>query len=165
MYFESSGHGSLYVSPSSLPALEAIPVKSPSVELLLCLFQLSNNNPKGDAFRNYLVFELCQCYLGLSNGQLCSNYKTFNKVSVKVPAKQKHQMVITKDEKTVLSPEGVARVVHRLKTENADCEVIVRASATEDVVRINVQSLRPREELLSIAQAIEEAVRGCPELN
>jgi len=39
------------------------------------LFGLSNNNPKGDAFRNMLVAELCQQYLKLEHHELFEAYR------------------------------------------------------------------------------------------
>lgn len=115
------------------------------------MFRLSCNNPKGDAFRNLLVLELCQRYLAISNQQLLSIYQDFNLVSKKVEVANNLALATNSDETEIIEPTSFSLQLRDIKLKNEDCSIIVRSSTTEPVVRITLQGLRSQNQLLSLA--------------
>ena len=76
---------------------------------------MCNNNPKGDAFRNLLVVELCQRYLQIPSDQLFDFYKSYNFVDIKVTVDNNLALITTPDETTVIMPPTLAAKVEHKK--------------------------------------------------
>lgn len=110
---------------------------------MLCMFRLCNNNPKGDGFRNFLVFELCQRYLGFENDRLFEFYHEYQLIERKVKVSNNRALETNFNETEVTGPTALAEQLRDFKQQHQDCMIIVRFSTSEPVVKVTIQSLRP----------------------
>lgn len=127
IYFESNGHGSVIINNDH------------NIEELSIL-RLLFNQIIGDAIMNLIGVTYILHHLQLSISQFSNLYKDRDSLLIKVHVKDKNIYKTTYDQTTLLEPIEIANTIDSIMKSYPGCRSIVRASGTEDVVRLYVEN-------------------------
>jgi len=142
IYWEANGHGTILFAENTVSLLrETIEQNSAeqTKKAALCLLALSSiaNQATGDGICNFILAEALLKFMGWQHlasweslyDDLPNCYKALN-------VRHKELIKTTDQERTLLSPESVSKVIKRFSDSKPSYRFLVRPSGTEDVVRL-----------------------------
>jgi len=143
VYFEANGHGTVLFSPTALALLENHEASSPAQHSALeSLRGLSNliNQTVGDALSDLLFVEAILASKGWGPSEWDSAYTDLPNRLFKKVVKDRSLFVTTDAERKLVKPEGLQEKIDELVAKYSDGRAFVRASGTEDLVRIYAEA-------------------------
>lgn len=159
VYFEPNGHGSCYFSPKALRNIgKGSTPECRKLQILARMFDPS----VGDAFANFLVFEL------LGNFEI-DLYEEFPTRDLVVRVEDKN-VLVTDLQNEVVRPEAMQGRINELLRKFKG-KGFVRASGTENCIRMHVEAREQStadELCVNIAQIVYDMCGGigdCPEIS
>jgi phosphoacetylglucosamine mutase len=141
VYFEANGHGTVLFSPQTLKRIHNAQPESPAqLEALTTLRGLADliNQTVGDAISDFLLVETILAHKEWTVREWLSTYTDMpNKLS-KQAVKDRSVFVTVPEsaERKLQEPKGLQEYIDRVVAKYKDGRCFVRASGTEDVVRI-----------------------------
>lgn len=139
VYFEANGHGTVLFDCDTIESLRAIPVTSPvqkqSVDILLALSDLINQTV-GDAISDLLMVLVILAIRNWSPAQWDASYTELPNRLLKCNVRDRTMFSTTDAERRLVSPEDLQPKLDNLMTQYPQSRTFVRASGTEDVVRV-----------------------------
>lgn len=143
IYFEANGHGTVLFSPAFLSAIASHEAQSPAqktaLDSLAALTDLINQTV-GDALSDLLMVEVILAHKGWSPKEWDSTYTDLPNRLVKVEVKDRTIFVTTDAERKLVNPEGLQEKIDALVGKYKLGRAFVRASGTENVVRVYSES-------------------------
>lgn len=137
LYFETNGHGTITISQKFFNILSNLG-ENPYANLLSSWVSLTNEFC-GDAMRNLLLIEGALSILSITPVEWNSLfYQEYPYKNGKVYGLNKSILQVTQEDRMITSPIGLQEAIQKL-TEQHGGRVIVRASGTEDLIRIYVE--------------------------
>ncbi|GAO51668.1 Phosphoacetylglucosamine mutase [Saitoella complicata NRRL Y-17804] len=143
VYFEANGHGTVLFSPTSLSIIEAAKPQSPAQHTALqSLRALSDliNQTVGDALSDLLMVEAILAHKGWGPKEWDGAYTDLPNRLVRVVVKDRHAFTTTDAERRLVSPAGIQDRVDALVAKYKGGRAFVRASGTEDAVRVYAEA-------------------------
>lgn len=134
VYFEANGHGTVLFNDSAISKLE----KEGQSEIL-ALAKLVNQTV-GDAFSDMLAVEAVLYLLDWSIETWAAMYSDYPNRLMKVKIANRADIQVTNAERTCLAPAGLQDKLDALVAPVANGRSFVRASGTEDVVRVYAEA-------------------------
>ncbi|EPY49676.1 N-acetylglucosamine-phosphate mutase [Schizosaccharomyces cryophilus OY26] len=148
VYFEANGHGTVLFSQGCLhklhnPSTEQSNTETAAIDALLQLSQLINQ-AIGDALSDMLaVLSVLGSLLWDATGWL-SMYDDLPNKLVKVKVADRSVFVTTDAERRLVKPVGLQEKIDNLVASYEDSRSFVRASGTEDAVRVYAEAKTPK---------------------
>lgn len=134
VYFEANGHGTVLFNDSAIAKLE----KEGHSEIL-ALAKLVNQTV-GDAFSDMLAVEAVLYLLNWSIEDWAAMYSDYPNRLMKVKIANRADIQVTNAERTCITPAGLQDKLNSLVATVANGRSFVRASGTEDVVRVYAEA-------------------------
>ena len=165
IYFEANGHGTVLFKPEWVERVRKLASgtegtkgteDSGVVECVLALVELVNQCV-GDAISDLLLVEVALFTLGWSLAQWTAIYTDLPSSMLKVRVKDRSVITTSNAERTCVTPEGLQAEVDRLVGSGEGRRAFVRASGTEDIVRVYAEA-PTREEVDVLAKQVCDAV-------
>ena len=186
IYFEANGHGTVIFNDDYLEKLEALlknqkflldapalaekpEVKKDLEDYLKFLDFYVNicrlSNPSvGDAICVFLLFELALFYLKKNYNDTLAMYIDLESLTSKIAVKTKENLQVNDIEDKVVKPEGLQNAIEKVIEKHKGKKAFLRASGTENVLRLHVEA-ESKEQVLAITAEINELVIGNKDLN
>ncbi|XP_063972227.1 phosphoacetylglucosamine mutase [Diachasmimorpha longicaudata] len=142
VYFEANGHGTVVVKPSTLEAITAasqttvLPEKCQTAALKLKNLIDVVNQTVGDALSDMLVVEAILYARGWDITTWEKSYTDLPNRQLKVKVQDRNVVETTDAARTCTSPPGLQDKINELVARYHKGRSFVRASGTEDVVRV-----------------------------
>ncbi|KAI7464751.1 N-acetylglucosamine-phosphate mutase [Hortaea werneckii] len=141
VYFEANGHGTVLFNPRALKAIRKHEPQSPAqLEALETLKALADliNQTVGDALSDLLLVEAILAYKDWTVAEWLATYTDLpNKLAkVLVRDRSEYRTVLGTAERKLESPEGLQARIEEVVRKYKDGRCFVRASGTEDAVRV-----------------------------
>lgn len=162
IYFEANGHGTVLFDPQAVATLKSFKVSSPAqksaIESLLALGDLINQTV-GDALSDLLLVLAILTIQDLSPSDWDSAYTDLPNRLSKVEVKDRTMFKTTDAERRLLSPPELQANIDSLVQKFSQGRSFVRASGTENVVRIYAEAstrLQADELALKVAHLLEQ---------
>nr|AAS21455.1 phosphoacetylglucosamine mutase [Oikopleura dioica] len=134
VYFEANGHGTVLFNDSAIAKLE----KEGHSEIL-ALAKLVNQTV-GDAFSDMLAVEAVLYLLNWGIEDWAAMYSDYPNRLMKVKIANRADIQVTNAERTCIAPAGLQDKLDSLVATVANGRSFVRASGTEDVVRVYAEA-------------------------
>ena len=161
VYFEANGHGTVLFSPSALRAIRTHEPKSPAqqsaLETLAALVDLINQTV-GDALSDMLLVEVILAHKSWSTEEWTNTYKDLPNLLLKTDVKDKSVFTTTDAERRLESPKGLQQEIDALVERYSKGRSFVRASGTEEAVRVYAEA-SSKGEAEDLGHKVRELVR------
>lgn len=164
VYFEANGHGTVCFSDKAAkaireyqPATDDDGVEQRAHTVLLALLDLINQTV-GDAISDLLVILAILYHLDLTPARWNAAYSDLPNKLIKVVVPDRTIFKTTDAERKLVAPEGLQARIDELVAQYQDGRSFVRASGTEDAVRVYAEArTRPdADELVAKVGALVE---------
>jgi len=162
IYFEANGHGTVLFSPAAIDKLK----NEKQAEVLL-LAQLINQTV-GDAFSDLFAIEAVLHLLNYSVQDWYKMYSDFPNRLMKVRIANRADISVTNAERTCVAPAGLQDAINAEVAKVKNGRSFVRASGTEDVVRVYAEAETQAEAdqlAVTVCQLVYKMANGqgeCP---
>lgn len=143
VYFEANGHGTVIFSPDAEQRLFSYTASNDGeAEALHVLQQFTKliNQTVGDAIADMLAVLAILYYLKLSPEEWDKEYTDLPNKLVKVVVPDRTVFKTANAERTLVSPAGVQDLIDQLVSKFSQGRSFVRASGTEDAVRVYAEA-------------------------
>ncbi|PNS17149.1 Phosphoacetylglucosamine mutase [Sphaceloma murrayae] len=163
VYFEANGHGTVLFSENFHRILAnhepASPAQQDARDILLGLTDLVNQTT-GDALSDMLLVEAVLAHKAWTCTEWFNTYHDLPNIlaRVEVPDRNAFKTVEGTAERKLASPSGLQEVIDGLVVKYTDARSFVRASGTEDAVRVYAEA-RTNAEAEDLCKAVEQVVR------
>ncbi|KAK9453798.1 hypothetical protein V1511DRAFT_462092 [Dipodascopsis uninucleata] len=148
VYFEANGHGTVLFSPSASRALKEYEAHSPgekaAIDTLIALYNLINQ-AIGDAVSDLLLVLVILVDKALGPQEWISTYTDLPNRLAKVVVKDRHAFKSEDAERKLVEPKGIQPQIDDLMKKYKNGRSFVRASGTEDVVRVYAEAATRHE--------------------
>ncbi|KAG7194848.1 Phosphoacetylglucosamine Mutase [Scheffersomyces spartinae] len=162
IYFEANGHGTVVFSKEGEAKLfDYKPQNEVELKALIALQQFSKliNQTVGDAISDLLVVLMILNYLKLSPDQWDNSYEDLPNKLIKVIVPDRYLFKTTNAERTLVEPVGLQEKIDELVKKYPDGRSFVRASGTEDAVRVYAEA-STREGVNELVQLVGQLVEN-----
>ncbi|KAI9892391.1 MAG: Phosphoacetylglucosamine Mutase [Vezdaea aestivalis] len=162
VYFEANGHGTVLISPRAIKVLRSHEPQSPAqANALETLFALSEliNQTVGDALSDLLFVETVLAHKGWGPQAWEGTYTDLPNRLVRVEVADRGVFKTTDAERRLESPAGLQDKIDELVGRYRGGRSFVRASGTEDAVRVYAEATT-KNEADELANHVAELVRG-----
>lgn len=164
VYFEANGHGTVLFSPEAYRTIHTREPKSPGeADALLTLIGLTAliNQTTGDALSD---MHLVEAVLANKSWTCEEWYKTYDDLpnrlaKVEVPDRNAFKTVEGTAERQLESPAGAQAEIDALVLKYTDGRAFVRASGTEDAVRVYAEA-HHESEAEDLCRGVQQIVRS-----
>lgn len=161
VYFEANGHGTVVFSDVAMKRILKYEPKSPAqsaaLETLRALTDLINQ-AVGDALSDLLLVEVILAHKGWTPKEWDLTYTDLPNRLVTVKVRDRNVFKAVDAERKLESPPGVQAQIDDLVGKYKNARSFVRASGTEDVVRVYAEAAT-RGEADDLAQKVDAIVR------
>ncbi|CAG9118744.1 unnamed protein product [Plutella xylostella] len=167
VYFEANGHGTVVYSGKTKEAVRKIfeegdQEQRKAASILLDIIDMTNETV-GDALSDLFLVETALCARGINTKQWMQLYDDLPCQLMKLSVKDRNVVTTADADRQCTSPEGLQSRIDELVATVPSGRSFVRASGTEDVVRVyaeadtqeNVQKLA-----VQVAQAVYDLAGG-----
>ncbi|GAM88073.1 hypothetical protein ANO11243_061030 [Dothideomycetidae sp. 11243] len=163
VYFEANGHGTVLFSENAQKVIHTYEPASPAeADALATLIGLTDliNQTVGDALSDMLLVEAVLAHKNWSCTEWFHTYKDLpNRLArVEVEDRNAFKTVPGTAERKLASPAGAQQAIDALVVKYSDARSFVRASGTEDAVRVYAEA-RTTAESQDLCRAVEQVVR------
>lgn len=158
VYFEANGHGTvvfLAQAEESIAGYEPQTEQEKNAILVLKAFTRLINQTVGDAILDLLGVMAALQYLGRSFEDWAADYDDLPSRLVRVVVKDRSVFQTTNAERTLVSPPGIQDKINGLVSQYPNARSFVRASGTEDAVRVYAEADTP-ENVRELADAVSK---------
>ncbi|KAI9008789.1 hypothetical protein CLU79DRAFT_776347 [Phycomyces nitens] len=166
VYFEANGHGTVLFSPEALNTIKTTEAKTPAqkhaIDQLQALTELINQTV-GDAISDMLLVETILTNRQWTCEEWNQAYTDLPNRLVKVVVEDRHIFKTTNAERQLVEPAGLQAEIDALVAKYPNGRSFVRASGTEDAVRVYAEASTRAEtdELASkVAQLVYDRAGG-----
>ncbi|CAO3690019.1 hypothetical protein G6F70_003402 [Rhizopus microsporus] len=166
VYFEANGHGTVLFSPDALSTINTAEAESPAqnqaITQLRALTELINQTV-GDAISDMLLVEAILTNLQWSLEEWDQAYTDLPNRLVKVVVSDRHIFKTTNAERQLVEPAGLQAEIDALVAKYANGRSFVRASGTEDAVRVYAEAATRAETddlAFKVAQLVYDRAGG-----
>lgn len=139
VYFEANGHGTVLFDKSTVESLKTIDIESPaqkqSIDILLALSDLINQTV-GDAISDLLMVLVILAIRNWTPAQWDSCYTELANRLLKCNVRDRTMFTTTDAERRLVTPEELQPKLDQIMKQYPQSRTFVRASGTEDVVRV-----------------------------
>ncbi|RUS20213.1 hypothetical protein BC937DRAFT_86171 [Endogone sp. FLAS-F59071] len=160
VYFEANGHGTVLFSPEALQNIRSAegrtPAQSTAIVQLRALTELINQTV-GDALSDLLLVETILTHRQWSLKEWDQAYTDLPNRLVKVVVANRHIFKTTNAERQLVEPVGLQAEIDALVAKYTNGRSFVRASGTEDAVRVYAEAAT-RAETDELAFRVAELV-------
>ncbi|KAI8140931.1 hypothetical protein BJV82DRAFT_621625 [Fennellomyces sp. T-0311] len=156
VYFEANGHGTVLFSPAALHTINTVEAKTPAQQQAIKQLQAVTdviNQTVGDAISDMLLVETILTNRQWGPQEWDQAYTDLPNRLVKVVVADRNIFKTTNAERTLVEPEGLQAKIDEHVAKYADGRSFVRASGTEDAVRVYAEAAT-RAECDELAQKI-----------
>ncbi|OIR58461.1 MAG: phosphoacetylglucosamine mutase [Amphiamblys sp. WSBS2006] len=160
VYFEANGHGTVLFSEktrSEIGRRGDTAAQSEARDRLGCVAALMSQKV-GDAVSNILLTEAILC-TSVSLENWAGLYTELPCKQVKLPARDRSVFCVGEDEARLLRPAGLQKEIDEVVSWSRCARAFIRASGTEDVVRLYVEA-ETESRVSEIAETLCEIVAG-----
>ncbi|NXN14159.1 AGM1 mutase, partial [Indicator maculatus] len=145
VYFEANGHGTVLFSKAAETKIRQLAKEEKDAEKREAAKVLENtidliNQTVGDAISDMLVIEAILALKGLTVQQWDAIYTDLPNRLLKVQVADRRVISTADAERRAVSPAGLQQRIEALVSRHRRARAFVRASGTEDVVRIYAES-------------------------
>lgn len=163
VYFEANGHGTVLFSESALKTMHTYEPTSPAqADALNTLIGLTDliNQTVGDALSDMLLVEAVLAHKNWTCTEWFHTYSDLpNRLArVEVDDRNAFKTVPGTAERKLAAPAGVQEAIDKLVVKYTDARSFVRASGTEDAVRVYAEA-RTTAESQDLCRAVEQVVK------
>ncbi|KAK9478713.1 hypothetical protein V1514DRAFT_330212 [Lipomyces japonicus] len=162
VYFEANGHGTVLFSSNAVKTLESFEAHSPgqqsAVSTLLALQDLINQTV-GDALSDLLLVVAILVHKAWGPQEWDLAYTDLPNRLVRVVVKDRHAFKTENAERKLVEPVGVQPIIDDLVKKYKNGRSFVRASGTEDAVRVYAEAAT-RLEADELALKVSELLKG-----
>lgn len=158
VYFEANGHGTVVFAPEAeakIFAHKSADNKEEKALTILRQFTKLINQCVGDAISDLLAVLIICHYLQLSPDDWNKSYTDLPNRLTKVIVADRSIFKTTNAERTLVEPAGLQEKIDDLVSQFQDARCFVRASGTEDAVRVYAEAASP-EGAVSLAAQVGE---------
>lgn len=165
VYFEANGHGTVLFANSALETLARHEPQSPAqktaIENLQALTELINQTV-GDALSDLLLVEVILAHKSWGPREWNNEYTDLPNRLVRIEVPDRAQFKAVDAERRLEKPEGVQEEIDKLVAKYAQGRSFVRASGTEDAVRVYAEAAT-RSEADDLAHKVSFLVKQASE--
>jgi len=159
IYFEANGHGTIWVSSR---AKEEISASNNEAGLHLKQILKILNNYTGDAISDILIVETILDFYDMNIESWYKFYDDRPNSLIKVEVKDRNLIETTNAARTCTKPVGLQDYIDSLiKTSSSQARTFVRASGTENVVRIYAEAKTQKEADEIASKVAEKVIEMC----
>ncbi|KAG1147130.1 hypothetical protein G6F37_007395 [Rhizopus arrhizus] len=166
VYFEANGHGTVLFNPHALTTISAAEAETPAqnqaISQLKSLTELINQTV-GDAISDMLLVEAILTNLQWSLEEWDQAYTDLPNRLVKVVVSDRHIFKTTNAERQLVEPAGLQAEIDALVAKYSSGRSFVRASGTEDAVRVYAEAATRAETddlAFKVAQLVYDRAGG-----
>ncbi|KAI9484005.1 MAG: hypothetical protein EXX96DRAFT_560455 [Benjaminiella poitrasii] len=166
VYFEANGHGTVLFSPDALNTIKTVEAKTPAqkqaIAQLAALTDLINQTV-GDAISDMLLVEAILTSRQWSLEEWDQAYTDLPNRLVKVVVSDRHVFKTTNAERQLVEPVGLQAEIDTLVAKYSNGRSFVRASGTEDAVRVYAEAATRAETddlAFKVAQLVYDRAGG-----
>ncbi|KAI8875261.1 Phosphoacetylglucosamine mutase [Backusella circina FSU 941] len=166
VYFEANGHGTVLFSPDALNTIKTVEAKNPAqkhaISQLQALTELINQTV-GDAISDMLLVETILTNRQWSLEEWDQAYTDLPNRLVKVVVADRHIFKTTNAERQLVEPVGLQAEIDGLVAKYSNGRSFVRASGTEDAVRVYAEAATRAETddlAFKVAQLVYDLAGG-----
>ncbi|KAI7904332.1 uncharacterized protein BX663DRAFT_560024 [Cokeromyces recurvatus] len=166
VYFEANGHGTVLFSPDALNTIKTAEAKTPAqkqaITQLAALTDLINQTV-GDAISDMLLVEAILTSRQWSLEEWDQAYTDLPNRLVKVVVSDRHIFKTTNAERQLVEPVGLQAEIDSLVAKYSKGRSFVRASGTEDAVRVYAEAATRAETddlAFKVAQLVYDRAGG-----
>lgn len=161
VYFEANGHGTVIFNPEAEKKIFAYHPSnekdSKAIKVLQSFSQLINQTV-GDAISDLLAVLIIVHYLQLSPSDWDNKYTDLPNKLVKVIVPDRSIFKTTNAERTLVEPKGMQDKIDELVAKYPNGRSFVRASGTEDAVRVYAEA-DTKENVEALSASVSELVK------
>ncbi|EEB08565.1 N-acetylglucosamine-phosphate mutase [Schizosaccharomyces japonicus yFS275] len=159
VYFEANGHGTVVFSKSCLQKLDTLPANATgeqrsAVNLLKGLSTLCNQ-AIGDSISDTLMVVFLLQVLGWNAADWLNMYHDLPNALAKATVRNRFEFVCTDADRRLVKPSGLQQIVDEIMRPYESARAFIRASGTEDAVRVYVEA-SSQKDVDKMMQAIME---------
>ncbi|KAI5954461.1 PCM1 [Candida jiufengensis] len=143
VYFEANGHGTVVFKPEAEKKIFEYKADSKEEEQAISIlrnFSQLINQTVGDAISDLLVVLIILHYLNLTPEEWNREYTDLPNKLIKVIVPDRTIFKTTNAERTLVKPEGIQNKIDELVAKIPNGRSFVRASGTEDAVRVYAEA-------------------------
>ncbi|QLQ82218.1 hypothetical protein HG537_0G04730 [Torulaspora globosa] len=144
IYFEANGHGTVIFSDHFYATLRTQTHNSLATKTLKLLPQLINQTV-GDAISDMLGVLAVLSILKWSPARWANEFTDLPNLLIKVIVPDRSQFITTDQERKLISPEGLQEKIDKAVSKFHSARSFVRASGTEDAVRVYAEAATQQE--------------------
>ena len=162
VYFEANGHGTILFSPHAQSIIEAHKPQSPAQNNALnSLKAITNliNQTVGDAISDLLLVEVILAHKSWGPKEWDSTYTDLFNRLVRVVVHDRTKFKTTDQDRTLVEPKGLQERIEGLMCKYKEGRSFVRASGTEDAVRVYAEA-GTRSEADELAYKVADLLQG-----
>jgi phosphoacetylglucosamine mutase len=163
VYFEANGHGTILFSPHALSLINSHQPQSPAqnnaLNALKACTQLINQTV-GDAISDMLFVEVILAHKSWDPKDWDSKYTDLPNRLVRVVVSDRGKFKTTDQERKLVEPKGLQERIDNLMNKYKDGRAFVRASGTEEAVRVYAEA-QTRSEADELAFKVADLLAGC----
>ncbi|KAI9884041.1 MAG: ribosomal RNA processing protein [Watsoniomyces obsoletus] len=167
VYFEANGHGTVLFSEAVLQTLARHDPQSPAqksaIETLQALTELINQTT-GDALSDLLLVEVILAYKSWTPEEWDGLYQDMPNRLVRIEVRDRTRFKAVDAERRLEEPPGVQEQIDALVAKYEHGRSFVRASGTEDAVRVYAEA-SSRSEADDLAQKVSLIVRQAGQMS
>src|SRR5271154_4053817 len=148
VYFEANGHGTVLFSPHALSVIYSHKPQSPAQNNALnSLTALTNliNQAVGDALSDMLLVEAILAHKSWGPKEWDSTYTDLPNRLIRLGISDRSKFKTTDQERKLLEPKGLQERIDALTLKYKEGRSFVRASGTEEAVRIYAEAATKSE--------------------
>jgi phosphoacetylglucosamine mutase len=161
VYFEANGHGTVIFKPEAEAKLFAYKAKNEKEQESISILQQFTkliNQTVGDAISDLLAVLIIVHYLNLTPEDWDKSYTDLPNRLIKVVVPDRSIFKTTNAERTLVEPVGLQDKIDDLVSKYPQARSFVRASGTEDAVRVYAEAAKT-EDAIKLAQEVGELVK------
>ncbi|KAI5962262.1 PCM1 [Candida pseudojiufengensis] len=143
VYFEANGHGTVVFNPEAEAKIfNYKPTSKEEEQAILVLQNFSQliNQTVGDAISDLLVVLIILHYLKISPEEWNKEYTDLPNKLIKVIVPDRTIFKTTNAERTLVEPKGIQSKIDEIVSQISNGRSFVRASGTEDAVRVYAEA-------------------------
>jgi phosphoacetylglucosamine mutase len=162
VYFEANGHGTILFSPHALSVIFNHDPNSPAQNNALnYLKAITNliNQAVGDAISDMLLVETILAHKSWGPKEWDSTYTDLPNRLVRVVVSDRSKFKTTDQERKLVEPRGLQERIEGLMVKYKEGRAFVRASGTEEAVRVYAEA-GTRSEADELAFKVAESLAG-----
>jgi phosphoacetylglucosamine mutase len=162
VYLEANGHGTTIFSPDTLETIEKHEPRNPgereALDVLRACINLINQSV-GDALSDFLLVEVVLAHKHWGPQEWLNTYTDLPNRLLKVVVKDRTIFKTTDAERKLTSPEGIQAQIDKEVQKVRQGRSFVRASGTEDAVRVYAEAAT-KAEAEDLARKVAEIVKA-----